>query len=103
MVWGGPAVPLTHFVRMVCCWLNTINLKARGKRAKGEGWERGESEEDPFWARKGGIRLSRPLAEGWGFFGSTDVLLEALVGTGGLRDGEGDLGSARLVRRTKEG
>lgn len=69
---GGPAVPLTHFVRMVCCWLNIINLKVRGKRAKGEDWERGESEEDLFWEGDCGIRLPRSssatdLAEGWGF------------------------------------
>lgn len=111
---GGPAVPLTHFVRMVCCWLNIINLKARGKRAKGEGWERGESEEDPSWEGKGGIRFSRRphvharpqahhLAEGCGFSAPPNALPEALVGAGVLWDGEGDLGSAWLVRRAEGG
>lgn len=103
---GGPAGPLTHFVRMVCCWLNTINLKGRRKQAKGEGWGRGESEEDPFWEGKGGIRLLRrapchahPQAHhlAGGF---------SAQGTGGSRDAVGwrrDLGSAWLVRSAKVG
>lgn len=56
---GGPAVPLTYFVRMVCCWLNIIHLEGRGRRSKGEGGERGQSEEDLFWEGDGGIRFPR--------------------------------------------
>lgn len=69
---GGPAVPLAHFVRMVCRWLNIIHLKVRGKQAKGEGRERGQSEKDLLWEGDCAIRLPRSssatdLAEGWGF------------------------------------
>lgn len=67
----------------------------RGKRAKGEGWERGEFEEDLFWEGDGGIKLPRrssatDLAEGWGFSGPP-TLPEAWVGAGCCGLGKGTL------------
>lgn len=49
---GGPAVPLTHFVWVVCCWLNSINLEVRGKWAKGEAGSRGGSKRIHFGKEK---------------------------------------------------